>query len=168
MALLTTQYRATMLRYLRVLIYEMKEVDNYNAGFENGLQVEFCKAPESCNISVCILKCDMGNWRSWRTTGHNIWVLWILWLYPHYNGIFSKTSKLRPARIMQLTLLMFGCVNMQSVWPMFLNSTCDHSLILYHAAWEKYQISCFSKQLLIYDLRGWCGKSEHWFLGGKG
>ena len=41
-----------MLRYLGVLIYEMKEVNNYNAGFENGLQVEFCKAQERCNISV--------------------------------------------------------------------------------------------------------------------
>lgn len=64
MALLITQYRATMLRHLGVLIYEMKGVNDYNTRFEIGLQVEFCKAQESCNISVCILKCHMGNWRS--------------------------------------------------------------------------------------------------------
>lgn len=132
MALLITQYRATMLRYLGVLIYEMKEVNNYNAGFENGLQVEFCKAQERCNISVCILKCHMGNWRIWRTTGHNLWVLWILWLYPRYNEILWKTSKLFPARIMQSNLLMFGCVNVQIVCPMSLNFRCNHSHFLYH------------------------------------
>lgn len=132
MALLITQYRATMLRHLGVLIYEMKGVNDYNTRFEIGLQVEFCKAQESCNISVCILKCHMGNWRSWMTTGHNIWVLWILWLYLHYNEILSKTSKLFLTRVMQSNLLMFSCVNMQIVCPMPLNFKCDHSLFLYH------------------------------------